>query len=102
MSIAAVPYSVTVPYGIFELSGRDIQGIKEKPTYNYYANAGIYLIKRKLFDLIPDDVFYNATDFIEMLISKGHKVVRFPLTGYWLDIGKHEDYKKAQELVKHL
>lgn len=102
MSVAAVPYSVTVPYGIFELSGRDIQGIKEKPTYNYYANAGIYLIKRRLFDLIPDNVFYNATDFIEMLISKGHKVVRFPLTGYWLDIGKHEDYKKAQELVKHL
>ncbi|MDD2493866.1 MAG: sugar phosphate nucleotidyltransferase, partial [Tissierellia bacterium] len=92
----------TVPYGIFELSGRDIQGIKEKPTYNYYANAGIYLIKRKLFDLIPDNVFYDATDFIEMLISQGHKVVRFPLTGYWLDIGKHEDFKKAKELVKHL
>jgi dTDP-glucose pyrophosphorylase len=102
MSVAAVPYSITVPYGIFELSGRDIQGIKEKPTYNYYANAGIYLIKRKLLELIPADVFYNATDFIEMLIDKGHKVVRFPLTGYWLDIGKLEDFKKAQELVKHL
>lgn len=102
MSIAAVPYSVNVPYGIFELSGRDIQGVKEKPTYNYYANAGIYLIKRKLLDLIPLNVFYNATDFIEMLISQRHKVVRFPLTGYWIDIGKHEDYEKAQELVKHL
>lgn len=102
MSVAAVPYSVNVPYGIFELSGRDIQGVKEKPTYNYYANAGIYLIKRRLFDLIPENVFYNATDFIEMLISQGHKVVRFPLTGYWIDIGKPEDYQKAQELVKHL
>ncbi len=102
MSVAAVPYSVNVPYGIFELTGRDIQGVKEKPTYNYYANAGIYLIKKKLLDLIPDGIFYNATDFIETLVAKNHKVIRYPLTGYWIDIGKPEDYQKAQELVKHL
>lgn len=46
MSVAAVPYSVNIPYGVFELSGHDIIGIKEKPTINYYANAGIYLIKK--------------------------------------------------------
>jgi dTDP-glucose pyrophosphorylase len=102
MSVGAVPYSVNVPYGIFELDGRYIQGVREKPTYNYYANAGIYLIKRQLLELIPTDTFYNATDFIEALVSSGHKVIRFPLTGYWIDIGKHEDYRKAQELVKHL
>jgi len=102
MSVGAVPYSVNIPYGIFELNGRDIQGVKEKPTYNYYANAGIYLIKKQLLELIPEDTFYNATDFIEALVSNGHKVIRFPLTGYWIDIGKREDYKKAQELVKHL
>lgn len=102
MAVAAIPYSVSVPYGIFELDGRNIFGVKEKPTYNYYANAGIYLIKRELLDMIPDDVFYNATDFMEMLIRKKRKVIRFPITGYWIDIGKHEDYKKAQEIVKHL
>lgn len=102
MSVAAVPYSVNVPFGIFELNGGEIRGVKEKPTYNYYANAGIYLIKKELLDLIPDNTFYNATDFMELLILKKYKVVRFPLTGYWIDIGKHEDYKKAQEFVKHL
>lgn len=102
MVVAAVPYSVNIPYGIFELTGREIQGIKEKPTYNYYANAGIYLIKRELFDLIPDDTFFNATDLIELLISTNRKVIRYPLTGYWIDIGKPVDYQKAQELVKHL
>lgn len=101
MSVAAVPYSVNIPYGIFELTGREIYGIKEKPTYNYYANAGIYLIKKKLLDLIPDNVFYNATDFMDTLIAKHHKVIRYPLTGYWIDIGKTEDYQKAQELIKH-
>ena len=102
MSIAAVPYSISVPYGIFELEGRNIHGVKEKPTYNYYANAGIYLIKRELLDLIPEDTFYNATDFMERLIREKKKVIRFPITGYWIDIGKPEDYKRTQELVKHL
>lgn len=102
MSIAAVPYSVSVPYGIFELDGRNVLGVREKPTYNYYANAGIYLVKKELLTLIPQNEFFNATDFMELLVRENRKVIRFPITGYWLDIGKHEEYKKAQELVKHL
>ena len=102
MSVAAVPYTVSVPYGIFDLEGRNIQGLIEKPTYNYYANAGIYLIKRQLLGEIPENTFFNATDLIELLISKKKKVIRFPIAGYWIDIGKHEEYNKAQDLVKHL
>lgn len=102
MSVAAVPYSISVPYGIFELEGRNIKGIKEKPIYNYYANAGIYLIKKELLDFIPENEFFDATDFMNLLISKGCKVIRYPITGYWLDIGKFEDFNKAQELVNHM
>lgn len=102
MAVAAVPYTVSVPYGIFDLDGRNIQGLIEKPTYNYYANAGIYLIKRSALDEIPQDTFYNATDLIEKLISEGKKVVRFPLNGTWIDIGNPQEYQKANELVKHL
>lgn len=102
MSVAAVPYTVSVPYGIFDLEGREIQGLIEKPTYNYYANAGIYLIKRRALDEIPDDTFFNATDLIEKLISENKKVIRFPLNGTWIDIGNPQEYQKANELVKHL
>jgi len=102
MSVAAVPYTVSVPYGIFDLDGRDIQGLIEKPTYNYYANAGIYLIKRSALDVIPEDTFFNATDLIEKLIEENKKVIRFPLNGTWIDIGNPQEYQKAKELVKHL
>lgn len=102
MSVAAVPYTVSVPYGIFDLDGRNIQGLIEKPTYNYYANAGIYLIKRSALDEIPEDVFFNATDLVEKLIAENKKVIRFPLNGTWIDIGNPQDYQKANELVKHL
>lgn len=102
MSVAAVPYTVSVPYGIFDLEGRDIHGLIEKPTYNYYANAGIYLIKRRTLKEIPDDTFFNATDLIEKLIGEGKKVIRFPLNGTWIDIGNPQEYQKANELVRHL
>lgn len=102
MSVAAVPYTVSVPYGIFDLDGRDIQGLIEKPTYNYYANAGIYLIKRSALDEIPEDAFFNATDLIEKLIAERKKVIRFPLNGTWIDIGNPQEYQKANELVKHM
>lgn len=104
MSAVAIPYSISVPYGIFDIDHkREIKGIFEKPTYNYYANAGIYLIRREMLEkFIPKDTFFNATDFIEKLISEGRKVTRFPLSGYWIDIGNKQEYQKAQDLVKHL
>lgn len=103
MSVAAVPYTVNVPYGIFEINDvRNVVGVKEKPSYHYYANAGIYLIKKSLLDLIPEDECFNATDLIELLIEKRKNVVRFPLSGYWIDIGKPEDFNKVQDIAKHL
>ena len=102
MSVATIPYAVNIPYGIFELDGRVIKGIKEKPSYNYFANAGIYLLKKTALDYIPKDTFFDATDLIMKLVEMKKKVIRFPITGYWIDIGKHEDYKKAQEFVKHI
>lgn len=102
MSVACVPYTVNIPFGIFELDGRNISSLKEKPTYNYYANSGIYLIKKSLLDLIPCNECFNATDMIELLISKKKNVIRYPLLGYWVDIGRHEDYSKVQDFVKHI
>lgn len=103
MSVCAIPYSVQVPYGIFTIEGRrDIKGLVEKPTYNYYANAGIYLIKKSALGYIPEDKMFHSTDLIEALISAGKKVIRFPLNGTWIDIGNPQEYNRANELVKHL
>ena len=102
MSVAAIPYNVSIPYGILDLDGRNIQGLIEKPKYTYYANAGIYLIKRRALDEIPEDTFFNATDLVEKLISEGKNVIRYPLNGTWIDIGNPQEYQKANDLVKHL
>ncbi|MBD3627919.1 nucleotidyltransferase family protein [Cyclobacterium sp.] len=100
--VACIPYQVNVPYAVMETSGSLVTGFKEKPTYTHYSNAGIYLMKREVIDHIPNNQPYNATDLMEDLIKAGKKVVAYPLVGYWLDIGKHEDYKKAQLDIKHI
>ena len=102
LSIAAVPYDVSIQYGILDLDGREVKGLLEKPKYNFYANAGIYLIKKSVVAEIPDNTFFNATDLIEKLISKSKKVIRYPVNGTWIDIGTLQEYQKANELAKHL
>ena len=102
MSVAALPYNVSIPLGILDLDGRNVKGLLEKPKYNYYANAGIYLIKKSTLLEIPEDTFFHATDLIKKLISQGKRVIRYPLNGTWIDIGQHADLYKANEIVKHI
>lgn len=99
LSAAAIPYSVNIPYGIFDLCGNEITGVKEKPIYNYYANAGIYLMSKEALEYIPEGVEFNAIQLIEKLLANKKKVIRFPLSGLWIDIGTHQDFKKANDLI---
>lgn len=100
--VAGVPYKVNVPYGVLESENNNVVSITEKPTYTYYSNAGIYIFKKKFIDLIPSNTHYNATDLIDKLLSLNLKVIKYEMTEYWLDIGKKNDFDKAQIDIKNL
>ncbi|MBC7450284.1 MAG: nucleotidyltransferase family protein [Cytophagales bacterium] len=102
MAVATFPYVVSVPYGVLNTEHSEVKSFVEKPTYTYQASAGIYLIRKDVLHLIPADTFYNATDLMEALISGGKKISYFPIVGYWINIGKPDDYKKAQEYIKYI
>ena len=102
MAIATTSYLVNIPYAVLETENGFVKSFKEKPTYTYFSNAGIYLIKKELVNEIPNNEFYNATDLINKLINTNRVVLTYPILGYWLDIGRHEDYKKANEDFKHI
>lgn len=101
-AVVSIPYEVNIPYAVLETSNGHILSLKEKPTYTYYSNGGIYLMKRSVLQMLPENTFFNATDFMEQLIHENHKVVSYPLLGYWLDIGKHEDFEKAQRDINQI
>lgn len=102
MAVASIPYSVDIPYAIIELNDNCITSFKEKPKNTYYANAGIYLLKKESMDEIPKNSFFNATDLMDVILAKRGKLIHSPITGYWIDIGKHDDYNKAKEIIKHI
>jgi NDP-sugar pyrophosphorylase family protein len=85
-----------------ETEKNKVVSFKEKPMYTYYSNGGIYLIKKELLGFIPKNKHFNATDLMLALINEGKNVVSYPLRQYWLDIGKPDDFKKAEEDVRHL
>jgi dTDP-glucose pyrophosphorylase len=101
-AVVTIPYQVSIPYAVLEATDGEINSFKEKPTYTYYSNGGIYLMKKEVLDYLPKGNYFNATDLTEKLIKQNKKVVSYPLLGYWLDIGKHEDFEKAQLDIKQI
>lgn len=103
MCTASIPYNVNIPYGVMRMDEKDrVTGLVEKPTYTYYANAGIYLLHKDLIARIPKGIHYNATDLMQQLIDECERLVHYPILQYWLDIGKYEDYIRAQQDYKHI
>lgn len=101
-AVVTIPYKVDVPYAVLETTNGHVMSFKEKPTYTYYSNGGIYLMKREVTDRIPSDSFFDTTDLMEELIANRKKVLSYPLNGYWLDIGKPEDFQQAQKDIKQV
>jgi NDP-sugar pyrophosphorylase family protein len=103
MAVATIPYRINLPYGNIEVDDHhQINSIKEKPTFTYHINCGIYFVRRELLELIPPHKRYDAIELIETAMRVGKKVSSFPVLEYWIDIGKMDDYQKAQEDVQFL
>lgn len=99
LTMASVPYNVSVPFALMRLEIDRVTGLVEKPTYNYFANAGVYLMKRELLGRLAKGEYMDAPDFISALIADGGHVGCYPIEGTWIDIGSPNDYKYANELM---
>lgn len=101
ITIAAIPYTVSVPYAILAVENNSVKSIEEKPTYSYYANAGIYIFSNKILNKVAPHGRTDATDLVEQAINEGCKVGYYPITGTWIDIGSPTDFRQAQDLMRH-
>lgn len=102
MSVATIPYNISVPYAVMQTRLDCVLSFEEKPTYTYYSNAGIYLIRRSLINELSRNEKCDTTDLMERLLQQGGKLTYFPIVGYWLDIGTPEEYQKAKDIIKYL
>jgi NDP-sugar pyrophosphorylase family protein len=95
-TIALTRRSVNVDFGVAEMD--ETHGIidyHEKPTTHHYVSMGIYIFEPKIFDYFQLDQYFDLPDLVLAIIRKGKRVNGYVHDGYWLDIGRPEDYEKA-------
>jgi dTDP-glucose pyrophosphorylase len=97
LTVGVRQYDVNVPFGVLQCQGEIVRGLEEKPVYKFFVNAGVYLMEPDAQGLIKQGEHLDMTDLIERLLTKGKKVVSFPIIEYWLDVGNPSDYQQAQE-----
>jgi dTDP-glucose pyrophosphorylase len=85
-----------IPYGVVEVDGTRILGIKEKPVYRDFVNAGVYVLNPGLLRKVPHDEKFDMTDLLAQVIATS-TATAFPLHESWIDLGRHEDLLRARE-----
>jgi dTDP-glucose pyrophosphorylase len=102
LSVLSIPYSIDIPYAVLELQNGFVENFTEKPKIIHYTNGGIYLMKKSIIELIPENLTFSATDLMEKMLTLKMKIRTYTHYGYWLDIGRHSDFNKANEDIKKL
>lgn len=88
-------YDFQIPYGVVNLEESRILSIQEKPVHKFFVSAGIYMLSPETILMIPPHQFYDMPTLFATLIEKDQKTISFPIHEYWLDIGRMNDYERA-------
>ena len=88
-------YDFQVPFGVVNINEGEIVSIEEKPVHKFFVNAGIYMLSPDVIHNIPQNEFYDMPELFENLIDSRKNTVSFPIREYWLDIGRVEEFEKA-------
>lgn len=109
-TISAYERQVTIDLGVIIKDGDGrIVGYLEKPSHSYLVSMGVYVFEPAILEFIREAAaqrkqqtskpagYLDIPDLIQYLLQKDIQVNYYPFTGYWLDIGRHDDYNQAAE-----
>jgi NDP-sugar pyrophosphorylase family protein len=90
-------YDFQVPYGVVNMENNKILSIKEKPVNKFFVSAGIYMLSPDTLEYIPKNQFFDMPTLFDIIIKENKNAISFPIREYWLDIGRIEEYKRAND-----
>ena len=97
MSMCVKEYDFQIPYGVVKINEESIiEDIVEKPIHNFFVSAGIYLVNPEVLKYLPKNESFDMPELFHKVKSENGCVSAFPIREYWLDIGKIDDFRKAQ------
>lgn len=96
-SMCVRKYDLQVPFGVVNVDHNHIVGLEEKPTQSFFVNAGIYLLNPEVINYVPSETYFDMPTLFNLLISRhAQSAGVFPIHEYWLDVGRKDDFNKAQ------
>jgi dTDP-glucose pyrophosphorylase len=102
LTVGVRQYGVDVPFGVVQTHKGMVRSLREKPTVDFLVNAGIYLVEPSARSLIPQQRRFDMTELIQSLLDAGRNVMSYPIVEYWIDIGKLDDFQRAQQESQQL
>ncbi|HVP37026.1 MAG TPA: sugar phosphate nucleotidyltransferase [Terriglobales bacterium] len=103
VTIAVQKREIETDYGVLEYNkNHELTKYREKPKLPYQVSMGIYIFEPEILDYIPKNKKFDFPELMNLLLKKGEKVSVYPSSDFWLDIGRHEDYKRALEEFEKL
>jgi NDP-sugar pyrophosphorylase family protein len=97
-TIACYQRDVKIDLGVIEIGADNwVENYIEKPTYHYAVSMGIYIFEPEVLNYITPNQRLDLPELVISLMKEGQRVNVFNFDGYWLDIGRHDDYEKAIE-----
>ena len=95
-TMAVREYGYQVPYGVINFDGEKIVSIEEKPEQNFFVNAGIYVLSPEAVARVNKEEFFDMPELFNEIIAAGERTTVYPIREYWLDIGRLDEFEKAQ------
>ena len=102
-TVACYQRDVKIDLGVIETdAGGWVSNYIEKPTYHYSVSMGIYIFEPAILEYIKPNQHLDLPELVLALMKGGQRVNTYHFDGYWLDIGRHDDYERAiEEFSKH-
>jgi NDP-sugar pyrophosphorylase family protein len=95
-------YDYQIPYGVINGEGNKITSMVEKPIQRFFVNAGIYVVSPQVINSVPQNHKIDMPTLLEQHMEQRNNILMFPIHEYWLDIGRMDDFNRAQADIHSL
>ena len=102
LTVATVLRSAKIDFGVLEVNDAKIVGFSEKPSLTYQVSMGVYAMSRATIEPYPDGLAFGFDQLILDLLRQRRPPASYQFDGYWLDIGRPDDYDEANRVFASL